>query len=112
VVALGAALALTVGGAGLAGALVVVSPPVASAAPGDYPSTVMASSPTAYWRLGDAPGSSSLADASGNGNPLTSVSDVTLGRPGAVASDLGTNDLDGVLRATGLRKGKSGKPKK
>src|SRR5581483_6295832 len=69
-------------------AIDVVAPTVASAT-ADYSSTVMSASPTAYWRLGDGSGSSTAADASGNGHMLTATG-VTFGRPGAIVGDSDT----------------------
>ena len=48
-------------------------------APATYASTVLADSPVAYWRLGEASGSSA-ADSSGNGNGGSYAGGVTLGR--------------------------------
>jgi RHS repeat-associated protein len=66
---------------GLAGA--------ASATAGsDYPSTVLGDTPSAYWRLGEASGTT-FADSSGNGNPLTLTAPTS---PNGVA---GTSDAPG-----------------
>lgn len=57
--------------------------------PSGYSTRVLANSPAAYWRLGEASGTSA-ADASGNGNTGTYTSSPTLGVSGAVAGDANT----------------------
>ena len=57
----------------------------AAASQSSYSSTVLGDSPTAYWRLGEASGSTG-ADASGHTHSLA-FSAVTLGRPGAPFGD-------------------------
>jgi PKD repeat protein len=70
------------------GALDVSDPITISAtSPGGgstYSQTVLADSPLAYWRLGEASGSSA-ADASGNGRTGSYVASPTLGAPGALS---------------------------
>lgn len=51
-----------------------------------YRSDVIADSPTAYWRLGEASGTTAV-DASGNGNDGTYSGGFTLGQAGAIAGD-------------------------
>ena len=54
---------------------------------------------TSYWRLDDAPGSTTAADSSGNGNNLTYVNPTAgeFGQPGALAGDADTAiTLDGT----------------
>jgi hypothetical protein len=55
--------------------------------PTGYASTVLADSPTAYWRLDDAAGSSTVADASGHGHTGTVQGGVTLGATGVLSND-------------------------
>lgn len=53
-----------------------------------FSAEVLADQPIGYWRLGEAPRSTSAADASGNGNAgAYSSSGITLGRPGLHAGD-------------------------
>ena len=54
-----------------------------------YSQTVLADSPRAYWRLGEASGTSA-ADASGNGRTGSYVASPTLGVPGALTGDSNT----------------------
>jgi PKD repeat protein/glucose/arabinose dehydrogenase len=54
-----------------------------------YSQTVLADSPRAYWRLGEASGTSA-ADASGNGRTGSYVASPTLGAPGALTGDSNT----------------------
>ena len=61
-------------------ALVLVA---SAAASSDYPSTVHADSPVAYWRMGESSGTS-FADSSGNGYTLT------LTPPGSPSGTAGT----------------------
>jgi hypothetical protein len=51
-----------------------------------YPEAVLADNPVAYWRLGEATGTS-IADSSGNGLDLTLHAAVTFGAPGALYCD-------------------------
>lgn len=60
-----------------------------AAAPTGYSTRLLASSPTAYWRLGESSGTSA-ADASGNGNTGTYTGSPTLGVSGAIAGDSNT----------------------
>ncbi|HEX8794693.1 MAG TPA: LamG domain-containing protein [Polyangiaceae bacterium] len=55
-----------------------------------YAAAVLADTPLAYWRLGDAPTSGSCHDATGNGNDATVVGGVSLGVPGALLNDSDT----------------------
>ena len=61
----------------------------ASSAASAYRTAVLTDSPAAYWRLGDAPGSTTSADETGNGNTglVSSTSDVTFGVTGALKGD-------------------------
>lgn len=52
----------------------------------NYRAAVLADSPSAYWRLGEASGTSA-ADASGNTNTGVYTGGVTLGQPGALAAE-------------------------
>jgi hypothetical protein len=54
-----------------------------------YAAAVLATSPTAYWRLGEASGTNA-ADTSGNGNNATYVGSVALGQAGAIVADSNT----------------------
>ena len=68
---------------------------------------VLGDHPSAFWRLGDAAGSTSAADASGNGLVGTIDAGVTLGQPGAVSGDTaatfpGTGPAVVVPAAAGL----------
>lgn len=55
-----------------------------------YAAAVLADAPTGYWRLGDAPGSSTVADSSGNGHDGAVVGgSINFGAPG-LASDFDT----------------------
>ena len=49
-----------------------------------YSASVLADAPAAYWRLGEASGTSA-ADASGNGRAGSYLNTPTLGRPGALS---------------------------
>jgi hypothetical protein len=57
-----------------------------------YSQGVLALGPTAYYRLGEAPGATTAADSSGNGNNGTynNNTDITLGVPGAIKNDPNT----------------------
>jgi hypothetical protein len=55
-----------------------------------YSQTVLADSPAAYWRLGEASGTTA-ADASGNGRTGSYVATPTLGAPGALNGDSNTS---------------------
>ena len=57
------------------------------AAAGLYDATVMADSPVAYWRLGEAPGSLTVADFTGHGYTGTPLNGVVLGQAGAPFAD-------------------------
>ncbi|MGH9268173.1 MAG: LamG-like jellyroll fold domain-containing protein, partial [Acidimicrobiales bacterium] len=54
-----------------------------------YKETVLADGPVAYWRLGEASGTTA-ADSSGNGRTGSYLGGVTLSTPGAIATDAGT----------------------
>ena len=56
---------------------------------------IESSSPFAYWQLGDAVGSSTAVDSSGNGNTGTYASCVKLGKPGPIRDYSGTSGLFG-----------------
>lgn len=56
-----------------------------------YSATVLADSPLAYWRLGESPGATSLADATGNGHGFTALHGTyTLGSTGLISGDSDT----------------------
>ena len=75
---------------------VQVIPSVDNSNPNAYADAVLADGPVAYWRLGEASGSTA-ADSSGNGNSGTYTNGPTLGVPGVVARTLDTAvDFDGV----------------
>lgn len=78
-------LALTVVVAVMAALLPIVQH-VSNAYASSYSTAVLADSPTAYWRLGEASGTSA-ADASGNGHTGTLAGTVTLGTTGAIIGD-------------------------
>ena len=50
----------------------------------------MSDNPLAYWRLGEAPGSQSASDSSGNGYTGSYNSGITLGAVGAISNDSDT----------------------
>jgi Concanavalin A-like lectin/glucanases superfamily len=56
-------------------------------APISFATEVLADGPIGYWRLGEATGTSSAADASGNGNGGTYSGGITLGQPGFHGGD-------------------------
>ncbi len=64
---------------------------VAAVPNGGYPAAVAASNPSLYWSLDDAPGSATVADASGHGQTGTAVQGVTFGAAGVTP---GTNAAD------------------
>ncbi|HEY4871714.1 MAG TPA: LamG-like jellyroll fold domain-containing protein [Candidatus Dormibacteraeota bacterium] len=73
-----------------------------------YSSTVLGDSPVAYWRLGEASGTT-MADASGTGNAGTYHGGYTLGQTGIIAGDSdtavtfnGSNGYASVPNATSL----------
>lgn len=55
-----------------------------------YAAEVLADSPEAYWRLGEASGSTVAADSSGTGRDGTYAGGVTLGEAGAPSSEVDT----------------------
>lgn len=55
-----------------------------------YPALVLKDGPYGYWRLGERPGSSVAADASGHGLNATYAPCVQLGTPGAIGHDADT----------------------
>src|SRR5437870_2586738 len=79
-----ALLLLVVGAAlsGCGGASTAATPTT----PPSYRASVLADHPVAYWRLDEETGTV-LVDASGNGNDGTYAGAVSLGQPGALASD-------------------------
>lgn len=79
------ALLLLVIGAALAGCS-AASNPATPTTPLSYKSTILADHPVAYWRLDEASGTA-MVDATGNGNDGAYAGAVTLGQPGALASD-------------------------
>jgi acid phosphatase type 7 len=70
-------------------ASLLVSLPSAEAAP-TYAASVAADSPLSYWRLGEAPGTTTAADASGHGYAGTYSASVTRGAAGAIVGDANT----------------------
>src|SRR5438128_7531980 len=80
-------LLLVIGAAlsGCGGASTAATPTTAPS----YRASVLADHPVAYWRLDEETGTV-LVDASGNGNDGTYAGAVTLGQPGALASDSDT----------------------
>ena len=56
-------------------------------APITFATEALADGPIGYWRLGEAPGSASAADASGNANNGTYSGGITLGQPGFHGGD-------------------------
>jgi len=61
-----------------------------------YSGSVLADSPSVYWRLGESTGTAA-ADASGNARPGTYAGGVTLNQPGALSGDANTAvSFDGV----------------
>ena len=99
---------LTATNAGGPGSLTRTGYIVVSAAPppSGYSATVLADGPTSYWRLGETSGTA-MADSAGT-NPGTAKGGVTLGKPGALASDantaigVATNGYVEVANAAGL----------
>jgi hypothetical protein len=65
----------------------VVQSGIAAGASASYRQTVLNDKPAGYWRLGDAVGSGSVADISGNGNSGTVHGGITLGQTGALNGD-------------------------
>jgi hypothetical protein len=61
-----------------------------------YPALVLRDGPMAYWRLGEAAGSGTVADSSGNGRTGTVVGGVTLGQAGPLADGNGAASCDGT----------------
>ncbi|MGH2920760.1 MAG: LamG-like jellyroll fold domain-containing protein, partial [Gaiellaceae bacterium] len=55
-----------------------------------YSQEVLADTPAAYWRFGEAVATTAAVDQSGNGNTGTYLQAVTLGVPGALATDANT----------------------
>ncbi len=68
----------------------VVQSGTAQGASASYSQTVLNDKPAGYWRLGDASGSGSVADLSGNGYNGSVVGGVSLGQPGALNGDATT----------------------
>jgi hypothetical protein len=64
--------------------------------PSSYATAVAALKPTFYWQLSDAPGSTTVADSSGNGNPGTVVSGSPTVTLGAASSGLVRCDDTGL----------------
>ena len=55
---------------------------------GLYDATILADNPAGYWRLGEAPGSATVADLTGNGHTGNVIGGgTTLGVPGAIVGD-------------------------
>jgi RHS repeat-associated protein len=79
--------------------IVVTTLPIRSVIPAlaaGYSSTILADSPTAYWRLGESSGTSA-ADATSHGNTGTYSGGFTLAQPGALFGDGDTAvKLDGT----------------
>src|SRR2546430_6231874 len=80
----GALLLLVIGAAlsGCGGASIAATP----TPPPSYRASVLADHPVAYWRLDEETGTV-MVDASRNGNDGAYAGAVTLGQPGALASD-------------------------
>src|SRR5215469_354167 len=80
------AIAVSLAAVSVSGA--AVAAPAASAA-ADYSSVILASSPLAYWRLNEPPGSKTAVDDAGSRNG-TYRSCVQLGRKGPISNDRDT----------------------
>lgn len=76
--------------AALALGVTLVFASAASAAPPSYLNAVLADSPTAYWRLGEVPGATTAADATGHGNTGT-YNSVVLGGDSGIETDADTS---------------------
>jgi hypothetical protein len=65
-----------------------------------YPTVILGDHPAAYYRLGEASGSTAV-DSSGNAHTGTYLGGVTLGQPGALAGDsdtsVGFNGVDSIV---------------
>jgi len=77
------AVAVSLAALGIGGVAAGASPASAAA---DYSSVILASSPMAYWRLTDQPGSTTAVDDTGNDNGTYS-SCVQLGQKGPISND-------------------------
>ena len=66
------------------------APPTVTASLPTYAGGILAATPEAYWRLGEATGTTA-ADASGNGVTGTYTNSPTLGTPGVLAGDSDTS---------------------
>ena len=84
------------------------------APPPTYAETVLDDDPVGYWRKGEAPGSTTLVDSSGNANNGVYQGGVTLGVPGALVGDPdtaasydGINDIGRVADSNSLDGGAS-----
>jgi hypothetical protein len=79
------------------------SPAFSAQSCGSYRTTVEADSPSAYWGLGEAAGSSDAFDSSGNGNTGAYSGGTGLGASGAIAGDsdtaLNLNGSTGYMQA-------------
>src|SRR5438132_757282 len=67
---------------GLAICALMLLPAIGRGAPPSYEARVRADNPIGYWRLGEAPGATTAADISGNGNNGAYSGGITLGQPG------------------------------
>ncbi len=77
-------------------ALIGAAPAVA----GTYDSAVLADSPTMYWRLGEADGAITAADASGHGFAISYQSGAVLDLEAGIQNETDTSVLsDGVVAA-------------
>lgn len=64
----------------------------------NYSDAVLATTPLAYWRMGET-GGSTFADSSGNGHTLTLSAGVTLGAAGPLRDGNGAGTFDGTANA-------------
>lgn len=81
-------VALSVPSAALAAPSVTLAP---AQSPSPYSARVLADSPLLYYRLGDANGSGTVIDSSGNGHGGAANGGVTLGQMGALPGDPDTS---------------------
>jgi hypothetical protein len=67
-----------------------------SASVDSYSQSVLADNPIAYWRFDEAPGSTTVADATGHGYSGTLQGGVTLGATGAVSGNSAAQGIVGL----------------
>ena len=93
-----------VAASGLVSSALLATPLSAAAATSTYSSAVLADSPVAYWRLGEAAGAASVADSSGQSHTATVYPGATLGVASGLPNDTDTaaslNGSTGYLRGT------------